>query len=659
MKNKPIPEPATFAQAARVVSRRLLLVRWMRGMKRSAVPVALTGIAIVLGLRLLGARWADLALALPAMLVWAGAVFAWSWWRCPRGGEALGVWDHRAGRRETFLSAHWFEQQPEPSIGQRLHLGRAREGLMQAWSRLRHDLPLGFDHRVWIAPLVLLLFAASPLLQTPLAAEDRPLDPQAREQVARISELIAERREQLDELRGLDPDEKKQVDRIKEKLEQTARELKEGALNTRREALSEIESLASELDKLAASLADAGGESGVSSGMIEELERHTDTADFGSALRTAETDRKAEESRKLADRLDREGLTLDEKQRFKRAFDKAIEQATDHDHRTPEGKAVNIADRGMKADQQKRAADAFRELAKRFENQAKREAAAQRLEQLAQRFRSGGQRLVNANQGQMQRLASAGQSGSSNGAMRRLGGQPLAPRPRVGGSSMSGQQQAGAQGSARPGSAPSGGSMPVPGQQPSSMPGRQPAAAGGQQPPIPGSQPTPGGGLTPGPGPMPGAGQMPGGGQTQMAGGPPPIPGTGQMPGAGQMPGVGPMPGAGNMPGGWTAADPWHRPDARCRPDAGRGPDARCRPDAGRGPDAWSREHAGRRRRRRCRRRCGGRGDARQRQRRRRAGSGQRLGRPRRRRDEAAPSQRRRPGRCHAPQRRPVDGARD
>ncbi|MEM9346449.1 MAG: hypothetical protein AAGB26_07520 [Planctomycetota bacterium] len=516
--------PSTFDQAALGVSRRILLARWVRGLRKTAIPMALIGAEVVIILRLMGARWADLWLVLPVLLGWVAVVYGISWWRCPRGGEALGVWDNKTDRGEAFLSAHCFEAQPDPTVGQRLHIQRAAAVLAKAWCRLRSDLPLGFDHRIWIAPLILLLFTASPLLISPLAAEDRPLDADAKAQVVSISELIEQRRDMLDELRGLDPDEQEKVDELKEKLDETARKLKEADVESRRDALAQIESLANAVDKLAASLGDSDSEATATSGMIEELERHTDTASFGSSLRTNETVKKAKEAEKLAGRLDDDGLTLDEKQRFKDAFDKAIKAANDHDLKTPEGKAVDVADREIKADEPKQAAEAFRKLAKAFDRQAKREAAADRLKQLAQDFRAGGQKLVNPNQGQMRQLAAAGQqNNANNGAMRRLGGQPLAPNPMA-----AGQQPFQNPNAGNAGPQPPGGQAPIP--------GGQPPAAGGQPPPVPGGQ-------------LPGAGQFPGGQMPAMAGGGPPIPGTGQVPGGGPLPGAGQVPGAGQTPG--------------------------------------------------------------------------------------------------------------
>jgi hypothetical protein len=529
--------PATFEQAAAGVSRRLLLARWVRGLRHTAIPVALVGLALVIVLRLMGMRWADLWLALPALLGWVAVVFGVSWYRCPQGGEALGVWDRKAGRGEAFLSAHWFETQDQTSVGQQLHIEKARVALAKGWGKLRSDLPLGFNHRIWIAPLVLILFTASPLLVSPLAAEDRPLDNDAMAQVASISELIAERRDMLDELRGLDPEEKEKVEELKEKLDETARKLKEADVESRRDALAQIESLANEVDKLASSLGESDSDATATSGMIEELERHTDTASFGSSLRTNETEGKAKEAKKLADRLDNDELTLDEKQRFKEAFDKAMKAANDYDRKTPEGKTVEAADQQVKADRPKEAAKAFRKLAEKFDRQAKREAAAKRLKQLAQRFRAGGQQLVNPKQGQMRQLAAAGgQKNAPNGAMRRLGGQPLAPNPLAGG-----QQPPAGRNPGTPGAQPPGGQAPVPGGQ---VPGGQPPLAGGQQPPVPGGQ-LPGAGQVPG-------GQRPGGQMPPMAGGPP-VPGSGQVPGAGQMPGAGHRPGAGQIPGAGSA----------------------------------------------------------------------------------------------------------
>jgi len=511
----------TFQNAAERVRQRWVLVRWLRGLAMTGPPLCAVGLAAVLLLRWSGVHGADLGLALPVMAAWLAVTAGWAWRRRPGAVAALALWDRRANRPETFVSALCFESRPAESVGERLHLRRARRELSRAISQLGRDLPLQFRHRTWIAPAVLLIVAASPLLQPPVAAEDQPLDEDARARVTEIGEDTARRRDQLDRLAGLDPQERKKLDELKDKLEQTARQLEAADVRTRREALTELENLANQADNLAAAIDAAAEQADLSSSMIEELERHTDTAEFGSSLRGKHADEIAQRAREISDRLKDGQLTLDEQQRFKHAFDQAMDAADDRDTRTRPGKAVEEADRRMKQQQAEAAGKAFDELAEFFERKAMRDAAKRRLQELARAFRAGGQNLIQPNQGGMRQLARA------DAGLRRLqDGQAIAPMPMPGGAQPPNRADARAE------PFPGGGQPPMPGQAP---------PAGGAMPPMPGGEmpegampPIPGGNLPPIPGGCP-TGRCEGacaGGQCMRAGmgqGATPIPG--QSPG--------------------------------------------------------------------------------------------------------------------------------
>lgn len=418
-----------FKQAAVRAQRRLVVAAWFDVLRRTAVPVVAAVAVAVIAVRLLGYRLPDLSFVALAIVGWLGATFAWCWLRRRDELPALAEWDRRAGRHEAFVSAYAFSQRDEAALdaGERLHLQRASGMLRDALPSLRRDLPARTPHLAWALPLVVLVFAASPLLLRDLRFEERPLDAAAAERAALVAEQLAEQPD-LEKLPGMTEEEQEKAGELRKAMEQMAEELGDKPGRTPQEVLADLEALARQAEALAEAMGE-GESAKVSSAMIEELERHADTGDFGSALRADKSDQAAQEARAISDRLRAAELTLDEQQRFADAFDRAMNVASDKDRKTLVGQHLNRADEQMAQRQPPRAGEEFQRLADALDRRAQREGAQERLEQLAAEMRAGGQRIMDSTAGGVRQLAQVPQGlravtpGGQRGAQQQANGQ--------------------------------------------------------------------------------------------------------------------------------------------------------------------------------------------------------------------------------------------
>lgn len=488
----------TFSAASRRVVRRLVLVRWLRLLGRSA----------------------------PAVCLAAGA------WLCrPSPVAALARWDEAAGRHEMFTSALCFEQTAAPEEGERLHLAVARERLPSELPALARHLPARLAPRAWALPLLLLGFMAAVPASAPTEA-GALLDEEALAAVREVSAALGRRAEVPGGIQGLTPAERKEIEKLEAAVRQTADNLRTLEGGSQRDVLSELEQRAHEAERLAESLA-GDADDPVSSKLIAELERHADTAGFASALRAQDMEKSAAEADKLAGRLEHKDLTLEERKRVENALDKAL-AAADAKEKEKErllSKKLQEAHKELEAGQPREAARPFGQLARHYAQAGQRKAAQKQLQQLAGQLRSAGQQMFGQQTGAIRRLAQANAASPELPAgTRQLGPQSLAQ----GNAAM--EQWAGL----RPG--PTG---PPPGAAQLAMAGPNPSA---NTPGVP-MHGTPAPGAHPNAAPAPGAGQAP-------------VPGAGNAPGQGAGAGTGaaPVPGtsagpspAGGSPGGLHA----------------------------------------------------------------------------------------------------------
>jgi hypothetical protein len=490
-----------FQQAARETTRRLWLVRWLRLLAVTAPAVFTPALLLAFVAWWRGSSAFNLAGAVALVLAWLSALAGWAWLRRPPDSSALAVWDQRAVRHEMFVSAWFFEAQPSRSAAEELHLVRASERLAQDRPLLRQHLPARLAPHAWAAPLFYLLLAG--LVFGPRAvAKESPLDRAARAKAREVAAKLAERFRAADKDKGLSAEEVRRMNELKERLRQTAEDLGKDRRKTQREALSELEQRAHEAERLAESL-QPDEDDLPSSAMIEELERHADTAELGSSLRAKDRGKASDESRKLGEKLEQKDLTIDERERIKQAFEDALRAADKKDKAGLVSKHLQEAKDRLKSKQPKQAAQQLHTLSRRLAQSLQRLNAQKQLQQLASQLRNSGQQIFGQNGNQVQRLA---QLSSTN--LQALGAKQLQAVPGTPGASqllalIPGQAPPGSQppkyvipGANLPGN-PAGmipgtgnnpaGAIPVPGSSGMPVPGATPGSAGGAGVPIPGT----------------------------------------------------------------------------------------------------------------------------------------------------------------------------
>ena len=467
--------PASFGEVAKHVAYRLARARWF-ALLGAYAPVTF-GLALltVVPLHLVGLDQLGLAVASVLALAWVLGTAACAWWSRPVSVQALAEWDRRRQRHEMFASAYCFEAAGAEDLPRAIHLSRARARLTSDWPGLRRDVPAPLPSAAWLSPLLFLAaFALIAFMLPPI--HGAVSDPFAAD-MARVREVggkLDQKSRILDRLDGLEEEEKEKIDKLKEDLEKTARKLKELDSASEREVLEELEKRAREAEKLAESLGAGGGQS-LSSPMIEEMERHADTAELGEALRAEALEKVAEEAGDIGGKLQSDELTIEARDRMTNVLDKVMDAADAQDKRSFVGREMGEAEQQMEQKQPDAAAENFENIAEHFRRMAQRRAAQERLEQLAQSLRGAGRQMFGQQGGGMRRLQAV--RGSNLRPMQMPGAGLMMPLP---GRQRAGQQPPGA-GLLPLGGLPGG--MPIPG-----MPGmgQRPGMAPGQTP-IPGA----------------------------------------------------------------------------------------------------------------------------------------------------------------------------
>src|SRR5438128_1270143 len=111
----------TFAEAARVVIRRLWLRKSLHWMMRT-LPFAAAVVVLLIVLRACGATWCNAGIAFALLAIWITGCIVFAWWRRPEPYAAFAFWDSQSARGDAFANAWWFEQQPARDAAQDFHL---------------------------------------------------------------------------------------------------------------------------------------------------------------------------------------------------------------------------------------------------------------------------------------------------------------------------------------------------------------------------------------------------------------------------------------------------------------------------------------------------------------------------------------------------------
>lgn len=432
--------------------KRLGAVRFAEWLRRSHWLAAALALAAVLALR----RWDDWRsgeawVAFGILGLWLALGWLRGRLRRPDPLTALAILDRRGGWNDRFSSAFSFldgTQAPARSsrrpsggspassgstgprspmdAGASLHLEKAGRLLPGALATLRDALPLPSLRRVWILPLLALLFAMSPLLRKPLASGDRPLSEGMRTAAAEQADSIRREGSKIAELDSLAEEERGELDKLRADVEQLADGLEATGGKSATEVLADVEARARAAERLAGKLglADDGW---ASEEMLREMSQHPDTADLAAAVQNREAPDAARESLALHRVLDNPDIASETAERITSALDRTMEKATGEDRAKPVGERVGNASRKLLDRQPRTAAREFEELAKHFREVERRERARDKLENLAEKLREAGSQIGGKELEKMNQLAESGREKQASPSSRGL--QPLDSNP--------------------------------------------------------------------------------------------------------------------------------------------------------------------------------------------------------------------------------------
>ncbi|WP_138086217.1 hypothetical protein [Phragmitibacter flavus] len=543
------PAGSTFSAASAAVVRRMVLRKWVLGLVDSWWWMV-TALMILVGLRfLLGNDLGGVATAAGLMGAWALAVLLWVWVKRPGAYAAFAFWDKKAGRADAFANAWWLEQQVEPSMGGRLHVGRQRELLESALKSMKKDIPLP-DGRKLLLPLL----ALAGMFFVPSVGGWRVVEPELSAEAKKLAgtegRKLEERKLDADKMGGLTEVEKEEVKKLQQKVDETAQSLQEDGSKSARDVLSELEKRARDAERLAEKMG-AGDAAWASDQMVAEMRRHVDTAELGDAVAARSADNTAKQAEGLAERLNDEKLTEEARERFTETFKEIGNAGLPEDKERTVGQHVMAADRNMTQSLPKEAGGEMEALADKMRTLAQRDKAREQLEKLAQQLRDSGSSIAGqGQQGGMQELAGNSDEGQQ-GQQGQGQGQSMTAMP----------------------NAPSMSPMQMPGMDSQNSPGQQGQGQGQQGQKAQMMTPVPGAGQQgQSMAVMPGGTEKPKDGQPMLMapvpGSPPPPPG--QQPNAMMIMGVMPGMSQGGLQSGNGTTDLGKQPGADGKSAAGQ-----------------------------------------------------------------------------------------
>ncbi len=467
-----------FSQAADTVRRRLGWRDFLGLLRASHLWAGGAAVLLVLILRLTGSRGGEWVWVLALCGAWLLGLLIWVWTRRPGALRSLAVWDEASDAKDTYSSAYFFASKPEIEEGEKRHIARAQEKLPAALKGISAALPMPVVKWAWVAPLVALVFAISPLFRAGIAVGDAPLTPDMQAQAEEEAKDVERLTKDIEKIKALAENaEKRELDELKESLESMGEELGEASGKTAREVLAAVEARARAAEKLAEKFSAASDE-WASEEMLREMSQQADTADLAAAIKDKDADLTADQADLVANKLRDPDITEEIEGRVNVGLQKTMAKATDDDRQKPVGERVGNASRKMEMKQPKPAGNEFEELAKHFRRVAQREKAQEELQKLAEQLRESGSQISGAKLEQMKKLA------GSAGKQAPKGLEPLQPGN---GQGMQNMPQ-GTLAQTPAGQQPGAGSQSLP------MPGFQNAPQGQQSQgqmgaaPVPGSQ---------------------------------------------------------------------------------------------------------------------------------------------------------------------------
>lgn len=386
------------------------MVRFGTWLRKSHWIVALLALLVVLALRR-SYEWraGEWAVVFGIFALWAFLGFAGSFFRRLGIVDSLVTLDRRGGWKDRFSSAWAFLQDANRSEAQDLHIERSGKVLPDALNTLRDAIPLPVLNNVWIAPLLALAFAFSPLLRVPLASSDKVLTKGMRDAAALQADELKKEGDRIEGLDSLTEEEKEELESLRAEVDEVAQSLQNSEGMTAGEMLEALETRARAAERLAEKLGLADND-WASEEMLAEMAVHPDTADLSLAVKDKAADPAAEEATRLQGVLENDDIQPETQDRITRALESVMQAALEVDLTKPVGERMGNASRKMVDAQPLTAAREFEELAKHFRLIESREEARDKLESLANSLREAGSEISGSELEKMEEIA-----GSSEG----------------------------------------------------------------------------------------------------------------------------------------------------------------------------------------------------------------------------------------------------
>lgn len=472
-----------FQDAAGKVRKRIGTVNFANWLKRSHLIAGGLGILAVLGLRQIGEwRNGEIWVVAGLFLAWLLVGFIISTASRPGALKALALFDRTGGWKDRFSSAFFFLQDKSKlTNGEKLHISRAKRELKGALKQLPETLPLPKLSKVWILPLVALLFALTPLLRKSIDPGDTALTEEMIESATAEADRIRKAARDLSGLEALTEDEKGELQKLESSVDVAADEISDPEGQTARDVLSTLESRARAAERLAERLGLSNDE-WASEEFVRELSQHADTADLAIGIKDKNSDLVATQSESIAETLKQDDIKRETADRFTIALERSIAKAKEEDELRPVGERIGNASKKMTARQPKTAAREFEELAKHFRRVLQREEAQKKLEKLAAQLRNSGSQISGSKLESLKKIADTPKPLPSG--LKPIEAMPMAQQ----------LQNLMAPQTPQPGQMGSGG-MPIPGslaKQPPGPPGSNQGKGGekgkGMPAPVPGQQ---------------------------------------------------------------------------------------------------------------------------------------------------------------------------
>jgi hypothetical protein len=378
-----------FEPAARQVGNRLTVRRALTLANRTVVWAALFAALSVLGARQVtpgeSGGWA----AALVLGLWGGGCAALSWWRRPDAYASLAHWDAVSTVSGSLASALWFRQKSRVAPGEVLHLREAGRILQNRLPGLKAEVPTGSVTRAWAWLLLLPILLGSGLGRRSLAWEDRPLTERMKEAATALAEDLAQVREKLEDPSEAKPEGLADPGKLEEILAGAQDLLANPGKATSGELLNALEDRARRVEKLSNEF--RGEDDWLPAEVLQELERHADTAGLAGEIREKRPLGGAAEAERLAEMA---GTPVAD--RLKQALEASLGKAGPDKAEAPVMRHLKSAETHLGTGETEQASVDFQELSDHFRGLARRQEAQEELQALAEQLRSGADELAGA-----------------------------------------------------------------------------------------------------------------------------------------------------------------------------------------------------------------------------------------------------------------------